>query len=123
MVRLLREKNPPMTVVILVSVLPRGDAKEGNIWPQPNKYTQSINDLNTQLAKYAEREEFVVFADCTQAMLLDGQVSLAPQLCCLLLAITMSASINNNMEDLLWASNLLETRFGFVHVCVPVPAT
>ncbi|KAL3157199.1 platelet-activating factor acetyltransferase activity protein [Trebouxia sp. C0009 RCD-2024] len=73
MVRLLKDNNP-RTVVILVGVLPRGDNKVGSIYPTPNKYTQSIKDLNARLYQYAAEEPFVVFVDCTEQMLLNGTI-------------------------------------------------
>lgn len=80
MVRLLKDNNPT-TVVILVGVLPRGDNKVGSIYPTPNKYTQSIKDLNARLYQYAAEESFVVFVDCTEQMLLNGTVRTPPQVC------------------------------------------
>ena len=58
-----------------MGVLPRGDSKSGNTYPEPNKYTQSTKDVNGELQKYADRQDELVFVDCKEQLLKDGQAS------------------------------------------------
>lgn len=77
-VSLLKQKNPH-TRIILVGVLPRGDSRSGNTYPQPNKYTQSIENVNGELQKYADKQDQIVFVDCKEQLLIDGQASTVSQ--------------------------------------------
>ena len=91
MVSFLKDKNPD-TVVILVGLLPRGNSKSGSMYPQPNKYTQSIKNINAELQRYSDKQDQVVYVDCRKQLLKDGQVSYC------FLNVCSCLSMCNNMD-------------------------
>ena len=69
----------PSTTSLLVGVLPRGDEPDGDVFPQPNKYSQSIKEVNAKLQQYASTHHQVVYVECEEELLTDGQVSVCSQ--------------------------------------------
>ena len=72
----LRQQNP-YTPIILLGLLPRGDEQQNGWFPQPNKFTNSIGEVNAQLSSFATAQNTsrLVYLDCTAALLYpDGQV-------------------------------------------------
>ena len=104
----LLKQNNPNTIIILVGVLPRGDSKSGNTYSEPNKYTQSIKNVNGELQKYADKQDQVVFVDCKEQLLIDGQASTVPQEC----AVTFQ-------HEIVHAKNAseLSQREATCHIC------
>ena len=58
-----------------MALLPHGDGKDGNFYPQPNEYTQGINSVNAGLQTYASTQGQVTYVDCAKELFPDGKVS------------------------------------------------
>ena len=57
-----------------MGLLPRGDSKQGNVYPQPNKFTDGINKVNAALSSFAAGQNKLVYFDCTSQLIPDGKV-------------------------------------------------
>jgi lysophospholipase L1-like esterase len=71
MVAYMREAAP-MTRIVLVGVLPKGGLTNRFAWP--NMWTPALDVLNERLARLADADNFVRFANCTPGFTADGHI-------------------------------------------------
>ena len=57
-----------------MGLLMRGDGKQGNVYTQPNKYTDSTEKVNAALSNFTSGRSQLVYLDCNSQLLPDGKV-------------------------------------------------